>query len=455
MFAVQVRFLDSKEPPENVILRRLYATIGSRESCHLIIDGVDDLPWELRIRRGIGTRFFLQKVEIHGDKIVIKEECEYVTFGTVVFDDMEFFIYCIDTQVAKLYLNHSESQLDTIPPSFLTVSSELFPVLYCVSEPKVGLSICSLEKLYIGRSRSCLFRLEQKDLLAEHLEFTHVGHCWYVGPTSSESSFSLNGRSISEKSILKSGDRIVVGGSEILFLDSEIDLNRFSDEVGYSLSEKSSLRSGYLNIEEGPDAPKSIPLVENKAFTIGRDPSHSLWIDKYFISRLHCTIVPRADSLEITDFSSNGTSVNGRKLVKDNVSIFKESSIKIILGPGIKLRYVSGSSASNAVDNVSELDLEYDGVSSGVPEIEHKIIESIDSNTDSFADYQKKTIRQMEESSGNRAVSSPFLSETSMDNFTEVPIQIGLSRFLPQVFIGALILVLSIVFVLLARNIIL
>ena len=443
-----------------MILRRLYATIGSRESCHLIIDGADDLPWELRIRRGIGTRFFLQKVEISGSKVVVKEECEYVTFGTVAFDDMEFFIYCIDIQVSKAYLEQPNSQLNSIPSSFLNVSSDLFPVLYSVVEPKVALSISSLEKLFIGSSRQCMFRLENRELLPEHLQLSNSDHDWYASPVTKESKFSLNGRIVNEKSILRSGDRLTIGSSELLYLNSEMDLNRFSEEVGYSLSEKSSLRSGYLSIEEGPDAPKSIPMVENKTFTIGRDPSYSLWIDKYFISRLHCTLVPRSDSLEVTDFSSNGTSVNGRKLLKDTVSIFKEPTVEIVLGPGVRLRYNSGSTGSDqqwSRDAELEAPLEIEKISleesNPISNLDKQ--DELETHSRTFADYQKKTLRQMEENSSYGTTSSPFLSEGSIENLTEVPIQVGLSRFIPQVFIAALILILCVVFVIVARNIIL
>lgn len=457
MFAVQVRFLDSKEKPETVVLRRLYATIGSRESSHLIIDGVADLSWELRIRRGIGTRFFLQKVELINSDYIVKDEIEYLTFGSIIIEDMEFFIYCIDPQVSKMYLGKVDSQLESLPGDILSSVSQLFPVLYSVCDPKVALSISSLESLFVGRSRKCLFRMESRHLLPEHIEIFQVAEDWYARQATADAKFSINGKLVTDKIAIKSGDRFGHGDIEFIYLDSESDLNRFSDEIGYSLSEQSSLRSGHLILEEDQGKSRIIPLVENSLFTIGRDPSHSLWLDKYFISRLHCTILLKGDNLEITDFSSNGTLVSGKKLIKDRVTIFNDLELDIVLGPGIRLLYKSGLFPL-PMSGIDALDLGRSS-SDALTRSEDVIVISSDEDFSkkldvTFSDFQKRTLRQMEESANYQAMPSPFLSESAVGDLEEGPIQVGVSRFLPQIFIGVLILVLSIVFVVIARNIV-
>jgi hypothetical protein len=71
-----------------------------------------------------------------------------------------------------------------------------------------------------------------------------------------------------------------------------------------------------------------------------------------------------------------------------------------------------------------------------------------------FTEYQRRTLRQMEESGNYEMLSAPFIAGSKLEDREEVPIQIGLSRFLPQVFIGMLIIILSIIFVVIAKNII-
>jgi pSer/pThr/pTyr-binding forkhead associated (FHA) protein len=462
MFVVQVRFLDSQDKPETVILRRLHAVIGSRETSHLIIDGASSLSWELRLRRGIGTRFFIQKVDINKDEHSPREEKEYSSFCTVTLGVIEFFIYCIDPKVSKHYLDKADSQLDLVSSDMLVSNTQLFPVIYSVKEPKVALSISCLERFYIGRSRKCLFRLENKQLLAEHLEVFQVAEVWYVKSLGTDQQFRLNGKSLVDKVAIKSGDRLSCGDAELIYLDSEADLNTFSQEIGYSLSENSNSSSGYLTLLEGPGAPQKFPLVDNNLFTIGRDPSHSLWIDKYFVSRLHCTILLRGDSVEITDYSSNGTTVDGRKLKKGSVEVFKEPSLDVVIGPGVRLSYkvstiveqldlplskeVMAVYPENDVLNGQSLKSEE------TPGISDEMSGSSQEVT--FTEYQRRTLRQMEESGNYEMLSAPFIAGSKLEDREEVPIQIGLSRFLPQVFIGMLIIILSIIFVVIAKNII-
>lgn len=444
MFAVQVRFLDSKEQPETVVLRRLYAVIGSQEHCHLIIDSSVELPWELRIRRAIGSNFFLEKVRLDSESPA--EECEYNSFATVVVGDMEFFIYCIDPQVALDIADQQDLSLEKLGLQFVGMSSDFYPAFYSVSSPKVGLSIGSLNSLYIGKSRRCLFRVEDKDVAGEAFQVTRKGKNLVLKSIDPIQDFVVNSRKVESEHLLRGGDRILFSSTEILFLEEEDDFNKFCDDIGYSILQSDNHRSGYLTVEDGPNLNKSYPLVENRAFTIGRDPSQSLWIDKYFISRLHCTLMPRVGSLEIIDYSSNGTEVNSVKLEKARPYVFRDKTLDIVLGPGVKLAYVNGSTATHRT-------------ATGQRQIPEEVREdSLDTDLSeeveatSFSHYQKIKLRQIEEYGSSFGVTSPFLSSTEVEAMEEGPLQVGWSRFLPQIFIGIVIIALSVVFIFLAKN---
>ena len=61
----------------------------------------------------------------------------------------------------------------------------------------------------------------------------------------------------------------------------------------------------------GPLQGKTLVLSQGE-FSIGRDPSNSLWIADPALSRKHCLLVRKDDEIILRDLESrNGTLVNG------------------------------------------------------------------------------------------------------------------------------------------------
>jgi ABC transport system ATP-binding/permease protein len=76
-----------------------------------------------------------------------------------------------------------------------------------------------------------------------------------------------------------------------------------------------------LQASEPADAPLTFRLPTGAAKSIGRAPRADFVIDAALVSRLHCRIVGRDQTLDVEDLSStNGTFVNGKRVAKARLS---------------------------------------------------------------------------------------------------------------------------------------
>jgi pSer/pThr/pTyr-binding forkhead associated (FHA) protein len=68
----------------------------------------------------------------------------------------------------------------------------------------------------IGRSRECEVRLEDSNASRRHAELRQEGATYWISDLGSTNGTEVNGRRISRER-LSDGDRITVGGTEIVF----------------------------------------------------------------------------------------------------------------------------------------------------------------------------------------------------------------------------------------------
>ncbi|MDO5045003.1 MAG: FHA domain-containing protein [Coriobacteriia bacterium] len=82
-----------------------------------------------------------------------------------------------------------------------------------------------------------------------------------------------------------------------------------------------------LKIVKGPSAGQVFSLVED-LMTIGRDPNCSIFLNDMTVSREHCKIERRQDSIYLTDMNSlNGTWVNGA--IVSEAELFDGATIQV------------------------------------------------------------------------------------------------------------------------------
>ena len=497
MFVVQVDFCDGISQPEAVFIRRLFARIGTRETSHLILDGVAKLNYELAIYRGIGGKFYCKAIPIGSEMLPhFPWEKEYEGLAEIKIGPVIVNIVVVPAEKAQRYLSDETFDLLQELKDIGIRDREVYPALFSISEPQVAISLSGVKDFFIGKSRKCLFRADKFLSNSEYalVRIKEEG-VFEIRDLDAQEGTCVNGINVSRPKILEPKDRISFStGVELVYLNSPKDLMDLSEELPEVFMASGTASKRNLRTISGPVKPNLLPVHIGQTISIGRDATHNVWIDAPFISRLHCSIYVEKEGYSITDFSTNGVAIEGRKIGKGNTEFFPLGKILISFGHGTSmcLSELDDSGFKEFLFNSEMNPKEYSHDRGVVPEpivpgpeleepvIERKedlvivnqtldrqpldrLVENIEVKNDraveepsvnfsSFEEYQKRSIRLMEESGAN------FLSSTEISfdeiNNREFPVRIGLSRFLPQVFIGLLILIILVFFVVLGLNLI-
>jgi pSer/pThr/pTyr-binding forkhead associated (FHA) protein len=73
-------------------------------------------------------------------------------------------------------------------------------------------------KVVVGRSRECDVRLDDGNVSRRHFELVHEGpSTWFVVDLGSTNGTEVNGRKVQRRTQLDDGDRITIGGTELVF----------------------------------------------------------------------------------------------------------------------------------------------------------------------------------------------------------------------------------------------
>jgi hypothetical protein len=74
------------------------------------------------------------------------------------------------------------------------------------------------DRVAVGRSRECDVRIDDGNVSRRHAELTRGGDGgWSIVDLGSTNGTEVNGRRVSRRTQLEDGDRIVIGGSELVF----------------------------------------------------------------------------------------------------------------------------------------------------------------------------------------------------------------------------------------------
>ncbi|HMO17046.1 MAG TPA: FHA domain-containing protein [Oligoflexia bacterium] len=508
MFVVEVRFGGGDTELECVLLQRSYARIGVHETSHLILDGVKDMPCEIELVRGIGRRF---RCMPHGGRIEVTSADltwpgEYDGYARIVLGETEVFVTSVDPAVGALFLAVGEDCIgEGISQAIISESDSdgLFPAIQATTRPQIGLSLGRLSNTYIGRSRKCLFRLDDREVRPEHLLIKRTISGFVLEPQARNASSSVNGRNLVEGRAISGGDRIAIGSSTVMvFLENQNDMENLAEEMGDSfLAPDYQKPLMMLRKVSGPkSSPNAIPLRVGQSITVGRDPSHSMWIDAPHISRLHMKIEVKSNGYEITDYSTNGTRINGVLITTEKPVFFAHGNLDFALGSGVELnissqdyhsskdkkesslgpkRLVATSSTSDkkeypstAFDHIGGthdyIKVERDEFLSDTnvnvavslsaegsfndDELSDQIKPGSDNKISSLQEYQFKTMLQLNDVETNLQL-DPSLTQAMEQYSYDSTNFSGIQRILP-VFLCVIILVLVAIFIILARHII-
>jgi pSer/pThr/pTyr-binding forkhead associated (FHA) protein len=102
-----------------------------------------------------------------------------------------------------VYPSHPEAEAPRVVAS-LTVDGRAVPL--------------SSDRVVIGRSRECDVRIEDGNVSRRHAELSRDGDAgWTVVDLGSTNGTEVNGRTIAKRTPLENGDRIAIGGTELVF----------------------------------------------------------------------------------------------------------------------------------------------------------------------------------------------------------------------------------------------
>jgi pSer/pThr/pTyr-binding forkhead associated (FHA) protein len=339
MFIVEVDFNDGESERELLVLKRSYARIGSLETSHIILDGMD-IPCEVQIEKSYGNTFRCVALpHVKGDTQRYDWAGLHRRYACLLLGNIMVSVFAVDSSVADFIMSRQQGKLNNRDALKALAPKEesIFPAIQSLTDPQIAVSLAGLEKCFLGRSRECHFRMDHPSLFPRHAVLKKNSDSFTIEGVSAENDIKVNGKQLQSGSrVLNGGDRIeLIPSVRLVYLQDENNLEDIIDELDIDeIVPDKEIGRYSLRAVSGEINPKVITLREGQTVSIGRDPVQSIWINAVFISRLHCTITMYKDTFGITDYSSNGTVVNGEILSPKVETFFPQREIiHLIPGP--------------------------------------------------------------------------------------------------------------------------
>ncbi|HHN46138.1 MAG TPA: FHA domain-containing protein, partial [Planctomycetes bacterium] len=192
----------------------------------------------------------------------------------------------------------------------------------------------------IGRSSTNIIQIKDEQASREHCRIIKDGDSFRVEDLKSRNGILVNGVKV-EQQTLKVGDVLKVGEHRFVF-DQEVEVS--AEELGATVS-VSTLSEDELKSKQAPAAAPDAPpkyvllvtggpdkgaqvLVGEAKITIGRHSANTLPLQDEASSNYHAEVEKETIGFVITDLgSTNGTKVNGEKIVKSPLAHGAEITI--------------------------------------------------------------------------------------------------------------------------------
>jgi pSer/pThr/pTyr-binding forkhead associated (FHA) protein len=142
--------------------------------------------------------------------------------------------------------------------------------------------------------------------------------------TAAAGNVKVNGIPLGDPTPLIHGDKVEVGGQELMYSDDKkVGATQFVSAG--DIAAVASKRGGPARATAATGG-RLVSLVDGKEYTIpaagvtiGRDASSDVVVAQNEVSRKHAELVPVADGYELRDLSANGVWVNGNRIQKSQV----------------------------------------------------------------------------------------------------------------------------------------
>ncbi|MBN1809658.1 MAG: FHA domain-containing protein [Planctomycetes bacterium] len=193
----------------------------------------------------------------------------------------------------------------------------------------------------VGRASTNIIQVKDEQASREHCRIVREGAEYRVEDLKSRNGILLNDRKV-ESQTLRVGDVIRIGEHRIVY-DAEVAVS--ADELGTTVAvdslteedlksdtgtketDKVSEPKYVLYITGGPDKGKQVEVGDGKV-TLGRHSSNTLQLQDEAASNYHAEVSKEAIGFVMTDLgSTNGTKINGEKIVKSPLAHGTEITI--------------------------------------------------------------------------------------------------------------------------------
>jgi pSer/pThr/pTyr-binding forkhead associated (FHA) protein len=341
LFAVELLFNDGISPDELIVVRRQSFVLGSVQDADVILEGSSGAITPIRIERRRGRRFSAIPLEDDALPQIFNGE------GELRVGEITLRIIPLDIDLVIASLQSLELAAARVLSRGLCHKPPEFPAIEIIGATNCVVSFPADQELLIGKSRNCAVRLEEDGIHQEHARVGYYGESnslsdFWFEPKSGSTSYLEMEQPITDRVDVSTGQTIILspGKCSIRFLAEEDE----SKEALEKPKRPSVVLSRYPCIVSRSELmkPERYPLSLGRRVSIGRDPSNEIWFNAVHVSRLHAEIALEADpineeknSVSITDFSSNGTFIDGVKLPSEVQRTLQDKLTVVDLSKGL------------------------------------------------------------------------------------------------------------------------
>lgn len=335
MFAVEIELRDGSSEPEVKLLRRPYGVVGSGEYSHVLLKNEIVEGEEARFYRSPGAEFIC--VHRRGDQVLSREVTQLEK--SIRLGKVNLQIFALDSDVQFPRELSADRAGVAVLKQAMRAAPKAFPALLLRGPEEMGVSFGTERSLLIGRGNDAALRIDLPEVSTEHARVIREDDGYVLEDLGSTNGTFLNGSKISGRVKVQVGDDIRVGANSNLTIADELK------QVAKGATSKGKPEDRRQGDEHYPCIighsadfqPQRITLEMGAAVSIGREPSNQVQLQLAHISRQHVVLHRQGDGrVSICDLSSNGTFVNGQRLVRDQEVILPAGGVEVDLAQGVK-----------------------------------------------------------------------------------------------------------------------
>ena len=359
MFAIEIEFKDQDNDHEIILVKRSFVAIGGLDTCHVVIEELRNLNYQLILVRHLGRRFKIAQLQSHLNQLQLDQlEEDFIDFdeydshGVIDLGPIILHIIALDMDLALKVGEPADKAGARVLREAISATHPLFPALVMKTGITVIYSFAPEMSVLVGRSRDCTLRVDSSIVSSNHARFGYEqGHFWVEDLGSTNGTFK-KGSQVSGKVLLEATEQVILGR------DLAITGIISADQIVYATKVKNEEYEGkpaYPVLLSVSDIvrPSRIVLVLGTPIHIGRNPSSELWIGAPHVSRRHAVIELVGDQkISVTNKSVNGIGLLDGMLQLDESIIIDTDPMILDFGGGVTVALCFNETDENTfIDN--------------------------------------------------------------------------------------------------------